>query len=195
MLFFFFSVVPLLSAISGYLFFSVGDDPQRQVAVRIKRRFISLYLPLLIWNSLYVGILLLVWASAPGYPLVADLNIDFETARTLDDVNAIAGLTEHPVGFQFWFVRDLFLAVLCSPVLWLLIRRAPLVGAAGLGAVWLSGSTLGIFFRTDVLFFFYVGGLLRVTRNETGNRQARHAPAHHSLLDHGCRTRRRAFLL
>jgi hypothetical protein len=65
------------------------------------------------------------------------------------------------VAFQFWFVRDLFVTVLCTPLLWLMLRHAPLWGAVALGLVWAGGYTLGIFIRTDVLFFFYLGALAR----------------------------------
>lgn len=171
-LFFFFSVVPLLSAISGYLFFSFTTGARHHLARLIKRRFVSLYLPLVIWNSLYLGILVLVWAHAREYPLLDVLRFDLNTAGIPEYLNAIFGLTDYPAAFQFWFIRDLFVTVLCSPLLWLLLQRAPLLGAFGLGAIWLSGATLGIFFRPDVLFFFYIGGLLRIsgTRLEIGAR-------------------------
>jgi hypothetical protein len=76
-------------------------------------------------------------------------------------VNAVLALDGLPVAFQFWFVRDLFVTVLCTPVLWLMLRHAPLWGAAALAVVWVCGFTLGIFIRTDVLFFFYLGALAR----------------------------------
>jgi hypothetical protein len=104
----------------------------------------------------------LLFLLAPGHPLLDELNIRFESAVGLDYVNAIFGLTHHPVGFQFWFVRDLFVTVLVSPILWVLLRQAPYLGLVLLGLAWIAGNDLIIFFRSDVLFFFYVGGLLRV---------------------------------
>jgi surface polysaccharide O-acyltransferase-like enzyme len=165
-LFFFFSVVPLLSMVSGWLFFSFTADPRANpreaLGHRIRRRFVSLYLPLVFWNALFLGILLLVYLANPAYPLLHEINIDFETAGIRQYVNAVFGLTQHPVGFQFWFVRDLFVTALVSPLLWVLLRHAPLVGAVVLGAVWITDHDLWIFFRTDVLFFFYLGGLVRM---------------------------------
>ena len=90
------------------------------------------------------------------------MNIDFGSAGPLEYVNAVFAVTEHPIGFQFWFVRDLFVTVLVSPILWLLLTRAPLLGAALLGCAWLIGHDLWIFFRTDVVFFFYLGGWIRL---------------------------------
>ena len=162
-LFFFFSVVPLLSMVSGWLFFSFASDAAAGALLsRMRRRFFSLYLPLVFWNTLFLAILVLLFLLAPGHPLLDELNIRFESAGGLDYVNAIFGLTHHPVGFQFWFVRDLFLTVLVSPLLWLLLQRAAYLGLVLLGLAWIAGNDLIIFFRSDVLFFFYVGGLLRV---------------------------------
>jgi hypothetical protein len=160
-LFFFFSVVPLLSMISGWLFFSFLSDPSAALLSRIRRRFVSLYLPLVFWNTLFLASLLGIYYVAPHYPLLAQMNIDFGTAGPRDYINAVFGITQHPVGFQFWFVRDLFVTVLVSPLLWMMLTRAPLFGAVVLGGSWLAGHDLWIFFRTDVVFFFYVGGLIR----------------------------------
>lgn len=173
-LFFFFSVVPLLSLISGWLFFS---PPAEEGAVvlpsRIRRRFVSLYLPLVFWNGLFMAILWGLYVSAPGHPLFGEINFRFDDAVPLDYINAVTGLTRYPVGFQFWFVRDLFVSALISPVLWILLRRVPYMGMIILGGAWLAGFDLWIFFRADVVFFFYLGGFVRLSgaRLEVG-RQA-----------------------
>jgi succinoglycan biosynthesis protein ExoH len=171
LLFLFFSVVPLLSLISGWLFFSFDDSGEaanRALPRRIGGRFRSLYLPLLAWNSLYVAIVLAMFAMSPSHPLLAALNIDFSTAGLWEFFNAISAIDRYPVAFQFWFVRDLFLTVLVSPLLLLLLRRIPYITAAALGIVWLANYNLEIFFRPDVLFFFFVGGLVRTKRIDVG---------------------------
>jgi surface polysaccharide O-acyltransferase-like enzyme len=163
-LFFFFSVVPLLSMVSGWLFFSFTDKPASELLSRMGKRFKSLYIPLILWNLLYLAILWAVFTMNSASPILEDINLDFTAAGPLDYFNAVFGVTHHPVGFQFWFVRDLFVTVLVSPVLWLFLTRAPIVGAVALGLVWLVGFDLWIFFRTDVVFFFYLGGLIRMRK-------------------------------
>lgn len=161
-LFFFFAVVPLLSMISGWLFFSFLDNARGELTSRMARRFKSLYLPLALWNLLYLAILWSVYRLNNGNPILEDINIDFSAAGPWEYFNAVFAVTERPIGFQFWFVRDLFMTVLVSPLLFLMLTRAPLVGAAILGAGWLVGFDFWIFFRSDVVFFFYIGGLLRM---------------------------------
>jgi hypothetical protein len=86
--------------------------------------------------------------------------MDFFTAGWKEYINAIFGVTGDPFAFQFWFVRDLFVTTLVTPLLWMLIRHAPWLGAAALGACWISGWDMVIFFRPDVPFFFYMGAVL-----------------------------------
>lgn len=163
--FLFFSVVPLLSAISGWLFFSFPDE-QAETALpkRMRRRFSSLYMPLVFWNALFLAGLFALYLLSPTNPLLAHLNIDFRTAKTIDYVNAVFALQSSPIGFQFWFVRDLFMTALVSPALFFMLRRAPYTGAALLLLVWLSGFIVPPFLRMDVPVFFYLGGLLRRTK-------------------------------
>jgi succinoglycan biosynthesis protein ExoH len=161
-LFFFFAVVPLLSMMSGWLFFSFTNNVGSELTSRMGRRFKSLYLPLALWNLLYVAALWSIFQLNSGSPILQEINIDFATAAPLDYFNAVFAVTHHPIGFQFWFVRDLFVTVLVSPLLFLMLTRAPLIGATILGLGWLGGFDFWIFFRSDVVFFFYLGGLLRL---------------------------------
>lgn len=164
-LFFFFSVVPLLSMISGWLFFSFdADHANVHLRQRIGRRFTSVYVPMVSWNVLYLAVLAVLYAWNPASPLLGEMNIDLGDAGAMDFVNAIFAVSAQPVGFQFWFVRDLFVTALVSPLLWLSLRHTPYLGMAFLGVAWIIGSDLLIFFRTDVVFFFYLGGFLRLRR-------------------------------
>jgi succinoglycan biosynthesis protein ExoH len=172
LLFFFFSAVPLLSLISGWLFFSFLDEPAADPAAslfsRIRRRFSSLYVPLVTWNFLYLAALLALYAAFPNYALFDALNVDFDTADLAQYFNAVFAVDRAPLAFQFWFVRDLFVAVLLSPLMWVLIKRAPYGAAAVLFAVWLVNYDTRIFLRPDVAFFFFLGGLIRSSRADVG---------------------------
>jgi succinoglycan biosynthesis protein ExoH len=172
LLFFFFSVVPLLSLISGWLFFSFFDEEQKNagksLARRVRRRVSSLFIPMVLWNALYLGILGLVFVNEPGHPLLSGLNIDFRTAGFREYANAMLAVNHYPVAYQFWFVRDLFVTVLLSPLLWLALTRAPWIGGGVLLLGWLANFDFGVFLRPDVAFFFYLGGLLREKRASLG---------------------------
>ncbi|WP_203076013.1 acyltransferase family protein [Falsiroseomonas ponticola] len=159
--FFFFSAVPLLSAVSGWLFFGGGDRAGQGIGRKLRGRLKSLLLPLVLWNLATLALAILVQRVAPTIGFAQQFNIQVATADAWDYVNAVLGVTAVPIAFQFWFVRDLFVTVLCAPLIWLALRHAPIAGAVVLAAVWAAGFTLGIFIRTDVLFFFYLGALAR----------------------------------
>jgi succinoglycan biosynthesis protein ExoH len=164
-LFSFFSVVPLLSMISGWLFFSFADsDARTALTARIRKRFTSLYFPLIFWNALFLAAMLALYLASPSYPLLGELNINFAKAAKRTYANAIFAVTAHPIGFQFWFVRDLFVTALVSPVLWFFLRRAPWLFVAVVGTCWLAEIDTIIFFRQDVVLFFFLGGLVRRRR-------------------------------
>ena len=165
-LFFFFSAVPLLSMISGWLFFGfAAQDASSALRDRIRRRFKTLYLPLVVWNAVFLAVLLVVYSQYPQSPVLHELRIDLADAGWGGYLNAVFAITNYPIGYQFWFVRDLFVTVLVSPAIWWLLRRIPLLTLMLLGAAFLSGSGLLIFFRTDVVFFFSLGGFLRLCRS------------------------------
>lgn len=172
LLFFFFSAVPLLSLISGWLFFSFLDeaaaDPAASLFSRVRRRVSSLYVPLVTWNFLYLAVMLAVYTAFPNHRLFDALNIDFDKADLTQYFNAVFAIDRSPLAFQFWFVRDLFVAILFTPILWVLIKRAPYVAATVFFAVWLVNYDTGIFLRPDVPFFFFLGGLIRSSRTGVG---------------------------
>ena len=161
MAFFFFSAVPLLSAVSGWLFFGFRGDPVAAIAARLRRRTGSLVAPLVAWNLLTLLLVAVLWRLAPTSSLLGQFGFDPAAAGPWGTLDAVLGVTRLPLAFQFWFIHDLFLSVLAAPVLWVLLRHAPFAGAAALGAAWLAEFTFGVFIRTDVLFFFYLGALAR----------------------------------
>lgn len=165
-LFFFFSAVPLLSTISGWLFFGfAAQDASFALRDRIRRRFKTLYLPLVVWNAAFLAVLLVAYSQYPQSPVLRELRIDLGDAGWGDYLDAVFAVTNYPIGYQFWFIRDLFVTVLVSPAIWWLLRRVPLLALMLLGAAFLSGSGLLIFFRPDVVFFFSLGGFLRLRRS------------------------------
>lgn len=90
-LFFFFSVVPLLSAISGYLFFAFAHDAPRQIANRIKRRFLTLYAPLILWDLAYCVVLLLVSGDVVKFIIMNTQGVQVLDV-SLHDYRAVEGI-------------------------------------------------------------------------------------------------------
>lgn len=141
--------VPLLGAVSGWLFAVGWKGGWRQNALRKTR---TVLLPLLIWN----GIVLAILFALP----------DFEPRwRRPDDalgwVAKIFPLTEYPTNSPLYFLRDLFLCTLAAPVLLWLFDRFGRIGMAGvLAAACLFAIVAGehtVFTKPVILPTFVLG--------------------------------------
>lgn len=147
--------VPMFYAISGLLFFNgvrkVGD-----CFPKIKKRAYSLLIPYLIWNLIFVG-----WYVVMSYtPVVSSfVNSDMlSNIQVTDPISTLHFLFIAPAGFHLWFLRDLMIFVLLSPVLYFSIKRFPwltvILLIIGLG--WMP--RLGI-------VYFALGGVISIHYN------------------------------
>lgn len=111
--------VPLFYAISGFLFFN-GIQQVEQCWPKIKKRVSTLLVPYVIWNIIFV-LWYVVLAYTPGVSAFvnSDMLSDLSLSHPIDTFNY---LFIKPAGFQMWFLRDLILFVICSPLLYLLIK-------------------------------------------------------------------------
>ncbi|MBF9197526.1 acyltransferase family protein [Microvirga terrestris] len=160
--FIFYSAVPLLGAISGYLFFKNASGDLGFFLKRIRSRAFSILFPMISWCAIILTIFMMIRIVSPSSSHLAMIEYDLDRFGPSQLLNSLVGVTRRPINFQFWFLHDLFLTVLISPVLYILLRRLPFVGLFGIMAIWLTGIDLPLYFRTDVLFFFYLGGLIRM---------------------------------
>lgn len=151
------AAVPALGLISGYLFFrSIGSG----YAGLLVKRFRSTLVPMVLWCSVWLGFafaLTLISRHKGGFGW-ADYGFDDFSLMTL--LNGIFGITRTPFAFQFWFVHDLVLTMLLSPVIGWLIRAAGGTALILLGILWFLELIPFPFFSGNVLFFFTIGAYL-----------------------------------
>lgn len=157
----FLTAVPLLSAISGWLFFRDWKAVPGFFLRRYWARARSILLPMVLWNLATLLGFLALYTVDPEADALAFVAYDLGNLDVAAVVNALFGVTRHPINFQFWFLSDLLLTILLSPLLAFGLTRMPIATLAGLFLVWIGDFTLGIFFRTDVLFFFALGAFIR----------------------------------
>lgn len=150
--------VPLFFLISGYLFFNSFEQWGITVYFsKIKKRVYTILLPYLLWNILAFFILYFygyfrtklhgdiplsistVWSNWKGFRLFWDSN---------------GGL---PIDYPLWFIRDLFIIILISPLIYYNIKKLRYYGMLCLFAVYI---VFGRFFMG--LFFFSLGGWLMI---------------------------------
>ena len=115
------SGVPAFFFISGFLFYV----SQKKYKEKIKSRIDSLLYPYLLWNSIFLAIYLVLWLL--GYPLdILGKNISnygaFDYVRAYIDRGEYAEGNNGPILCTYWFVRNLFLLCLTSP-LWYYLNK------------------------------------------------------------------------
>jgi peptidoglycan/LPS O-acetylase OafA/YrhL len=158
--------VPLLFAISGFLFFRQGWFSIAAYKDKLKDRAYTLLLPYLFWCLLWIALLLLIEQVPPLYYLMVEGKIVAGDATrvqhyTLPDYWYRLAIAVIP--FQFWFLKDLILFTLISPVVYLAVRYIPYLLLAVLGWLWIT-EFHRYYYNSEAGFFFCLGALAAVRR-------------------------------
>ncbi len=149
------SSVSLLSVVSGYFIVSslAKAGTQRLFVSKLK----TLVVPLVAWNLLTLVLLVLYgllrgkWQGMPDF-------------TALGIANALFALTEWPLDVPLWFLRDLFVCCLFSPLLYLALKRLPITTIALLVVYALFGEDLYLLQRPQLMLFFVLGMWLRISK-------------------------------
>lgn len=151
--------VPLFFFISGFLFFWGVNFSKKVYMEKIKKRFKSLFLPYLFWNTIVIAGLLL--AQITG--------IYFDSGKDLLNLNLWGWISLYynfldgsfPINMSLWFVRDLMFIVLLSPFIYVLLEKIGKIVLFVLGTLWFfrgGESLFGILFLCFGNFFFFSFG-------------------------------------
>ncbi len=156
--------VPTFFAISGYLFFKgLGNELGRfsvnNYVQKLKRRSRSLLVPYLLWNCIYLIIFFTGQSFLPG--LLSGNHLLIKDYSLLDYLNSFwTGFNGYPICPPLWFVRDLMVMMILSPVLYILFEYIKFFPIIVFILLWI---VLGYNNPFDVwsfksAFFFYGGG-------------------------------------
>lgn len=171
--------VPSFFLISGYLYFKEGVLTKSLWITKQKKRLFTLLIPYLLWNMIPLLYILAkrigaacingawenvgrYWASIDWIHLFWDLEPLNETSQNLFEVlTPLAG----PINFPLWYLRDLILLTMLSPLIYLLIKRGKIYFPIFLFVCFLSG----IWFTHRILpiigiFFFSFGGYFSINK-------------------------------
>lgn len=155
-------VVPVFFLISGFLQF----DKPRQYKETLLKKSTGLLLPLLIWTAIAcVEYLALKPLTGP----IANFGF-MESHSVLDWLKAIfgdystlrSGIIGVPLLYQFWFLRDLFILSLLSPLIKWLLQKLPWIYMALclLALAFLIAPIV----EPHSLFFYSLGGLCAIRK-------------------------------
>lgn len=147
--------VPMFFAISGMLFFN-GIKKWEECLPKMRRRIKTLLIPYLIWNLIFVG-----WYAImdliPGISQFVNSNIFMQLSWD-KPFSVLETLFVEPAGFHLWFLRDLMIYVLFSPLIYIGIRKF------AWGGLFLMFLGLGWIPRMGITYFM-LGGIVSVHSN------------------------------
>lgn len=147
--------VPIFFVISGYLFFQNYSRPgNRFFGKKIKKRITTILIPYLFWSFWGLFSLYLMQQILP--------NSSFFSKKLIEEYNLceiLYAIFINPVGsYQLWFLRDLFVIVLFSPIIYCGIRFAKECLIFLLFVFYILG--IQSFIRIDSIFFFAFGAYI-----------------------------------
>jgi hypothetical protein len=149
------SSVSLLSVVSG--FFIVSSLAKAGTLSLLVSKVKTLVVPLLAWNLLMLALLAL-------YGLLLGKWQDMPDFTALGIADALFALTRWPLDVPLWFLRDLFVCCLFSPLLHGALKRFPVATIGLLVAYTLFGEDLYLLQRPQLMLFFALGMWLRMSR-------------------------------
>lgn len=150
--------VPLFFAMSGFLFFRNYENTFLVYKQKITRRIRTLFVPHVVWN----GFVLILFAVGRNWELTAKFFAHRSVPRGIFGlIDAILGITRQPIAYQFWFLRDLMLLVVFSPLIYFFLKRTKWMGVAVLFVgLMLLGVDKSLRPRLDALAAYSLGGYL-----------------------------------
>lgn len=150
------STVPVLTCISGYLLFKSNLD--KRFILLIKKKAQRLILPLFIWNFPFVLILYVI--QSKGFFHDYHLNVYPFTVKAF--LNGLFSITEAPVNYPLFFLRDLFVLGAITPVLGFFLRRIPWSGLFFVLIIFWIDADGCFILRNSMPVNFYIGGMAAV---------------------------------
>lgn len=149
--------VPTFFLMSGYLFFMGAEFSFVRYRAKLRSRLNTLLVPLVLWNLIALAIFGLAQALPATRGYFSGSNAPIASYSPFDYVAAILGIGRPPIAYQFWFLRDLILLVIFSPLLNVLLRTAPRVFLVALGACWFADVWPDAVPSLDAVLFFSLG--------------------------------------
>ena len=157
--------VPLFFLFSGFLLFREHQVNISSVKKKWRSRFFTLVIPFFIWNTIDVLIQILgqVIPATKHFFTGSTFNISYLSPMML--INAYFDFRSMPQNSPLWFLRDLIALVLCSPILYFLLKRFHWYAIGFFLLLWfglIPGINSFLIFYQGSLFFFSLGLLLSI---------------------------------
>ncbi len=154
------TAVPLFFIMSGILFFKdflpVWVCYSNKVGSRIK----TILIPYLVWNSIVI-LSRYVTEFLPNSSVLLSGRNHLVSNYTLE--NILIDFFWSPIAYQFWFLRDLFIVVLLSPLFYWLAKKIGTLPFFAFSLFWLVDAPKFLLnLNWQTLVFFYLACLITI---------------------------------
>lgn len=146
--------VPLYFIISGYLFFYQTNFNKDTYLRKIKKRSKTLLIPYFIWNII-AYLIYLINHQFDVYTFIMSFLVVHPDGRT----------GSSPMDGPLWFIRNLFIIMLISPIIYTLIKRMKTWWLIPFLLLWISGFSI---FNNGIMIafiFFSLGASLSICKH------------------------------
>ena len=152
--------VPVFFFISGYLFFLNKDKYDIKDYVRkMKRMFFSIFVPYILWILLYN-----LYNHYTAFDILNPLTYCF--SREWGDNHNLWGTiikTTSPSLYPFWYIKDLMIMEVLTPIIWLLLRKYKWCTIGILGILYfLQVPLFGKYISLTAIFVFTLGAFFSI---------------------------------
>lgn len=154
--------VPIFFTISGYLFFLNFQGHKQDFIIKYKKRAQSLLIPYLFW-SLWA---LLLFFSLQQLPYSQSFFSNEKIINySLEEV--LSTIFLNPLAYQLWFIRDLMVLVIISPIIFWSLQKAGKLVLLALLTIWFAGrhNISFLIFSSEAILFFCVGAYLSIHKS------------------------------
>lgn len=158
--------VPMFFAISGFFFFYNKEFNLKTYGRQIKKRLKSVLLVFLIFSALsyLVCFIISLFLDKGINPMIDERMVFVEKGG----FGILYPLLQNPFAFQLWFLAQLFIMSIISPVIYILVKKLKWIPLVLLAGFWLFDKSLNIstytLFNTDAYMFFTLGAYIAVNK-------------------------------
>lgn len=170
--------VPIYFFISGFVFFLSVEWSRGKYIQKLKNRVKTLLIPYLIWNT--IALLLVIISQIYFTPFLSKpmpaWNFSLKNILLCywvykGELLGIEISSLHPINGVLWFVRDLMIVVLCTPLLYRLMKRGNCWFVVLLGVLWFFKECFDERYAflngwLSAFFFFSWGAYMSINRKD-----------------------------
>lgn len=156
--------VPLFFMFSGFLFFyKVEEFSIATYFGKLRKRIHTLLIPYIFWNILFF---IVNYLSHLLFPEIFKSSLEEGSAIK----NCLIALWDYnksgyPINFPFWFIRDLIVVIVFTPVIYWLTKKLKYLFSILLGILWLTGCWFDVTgLSLDAFLFFSLGAYFSISK-------------------------------